>query len=389
VDAGDRDLNISALEPISWEMSPQSTQIIKGPGFTEAPSERARMGRISGWLWITAALVSAAASFLPGAEHKGLGWVLGLGLLVFLYGFFSVTGLIPWERASMNALAIGMVVTIPVVGLAIYLTGGTLSYVEPFLVCALLYAAFFFPSRWAWPLSIELVIAAGAPLLYEGTANAFLPRYLGIAASFLAATWVMVGLKHRLVTSEARQRDFANRDPLTGVGNRRIFEATLHRELDTRTRPARGRREADESPLALLILDLDDFKGVNDRYGHPVGDAVLMEAAERALSILRSTDTLARIGGDEFAVIAPGAHGEGARRMAEAIRAAVSARQPNSESPTPTASIGWAVFPEDGRDFETLMRSADERMMELKRDGHGSHSTAGDVHWGLPTPEQL
>ncbi len=108
---------------------------------------------------------------------------------------------------------------------------------------------------------------------------------------------------------------------------------------------------------------------MNDRYGHQVGDAVLMEAAARALSILRSTDTLARIGGDEFAVIAPGAHGEGVRRMAEALRAAVGAREPNSESPTPTASIGWAVFPEDGEDFETLMHAADERLLALKREG--------------------
>ena len=149
----------------------------------------------------------------------------------------------------MNALGFGMVVTIPVVGLAIYLTGGSLSYIEPLLVCSLLYAAFFFPARWAWPLSIELILVAGAPLLYDANAidNAFLPRYLGLAVGFLAATWVMVGLKKRLVDAEARQRDFANRDPLTGVGNRRYFDATLQRELE-RAHPARaaaaGRRPA-------------------------------------------------------------------------------------------------------------------------------------------------
>jgi diguanylate cyclase (GGDEF)-like protein len=354
-------------------MSLHSSQIIKGPGFTEAPSERARMGRISGGLWIVAALVSAGATFLPGAEHEGLGWVLGLSFFVLLYGIASVTGLIPWERASINMLGIGMALSIPVVALGMFLTGGSLNYVEPFLICSLLYAAFFFPANWAWPLSIELVIAAGTPLLYDENAidNAYLPRYIALAIAFLAATWVMVELKQRLVTAEERQRDFANRDPLTGVGNRRIFEATLHRELDTRSRPSRGRREADDSPLALLILDLDDFKGVNDRFGHPIGDAVLMDAAARAQTMLRSTDTLARIGGDEFAVIAPGAHGEGARRMAEAIRAAVSAPKSNSAAPTPSASIGWAVFPEDGSDFESLMRSADERMLALKRNGNG------------------
>jgi diguanylate cyclase (GGDEF)-like protein len=355
-------------------MSPHSSEITKGPGFAEGPSERARMGRISGVLWIVAAVVSAGATFLPGAQHKGIGWVLGVSFAVFLYGLGSVTGAIPWQRASMKALAIGMVVTIPVVALAMYLSGGSLSYAEPFLVLPLLYAAFFFPARWAWPLSIELILFAGLPLLYDGDAidNAFLPRYVALVAAFLAATWVMVGLKHRLVSAEARQRDFANRDPLTGVGNRRVFDATLHREIEARTRPKRGRRDADASPLALLIFDLDEFKGVNDRHGHQAGDAVLVEAADRAHSMLRSTDTLARIGGDEFAVIAPGAHGEGARRMAESIRAAVSAPDPGRNGkPTPTASIGWAVFPDDGRDFETLMRAADERMLALKQDGHG------------------
>jgi len=336
-------------------------------GSAEAPDERARMGRISGFLWMVGALIGAGAAFLPGAVHAGLPWVLGMSAAVFLYGLGSVTGVIPWQRASMDELAVGMVVTIPVVGLALYLTGGSLSYIEPFLVCALLYAAFFFPSRWAWPLSVELILVAGTPLLYDDsvTENAFVPRYLALATSFLAATWVMVGLKKRLVAAEVRQRDFANRDPLTGVGNRRVFDATLHREIEARTRP-RGRRGVDDSPLALLVLDLDDFKGVNDRHGHQVGDIVLREAAKRAHAILRSTDTLARIGGDEFAVIAPGAHGEGAQRMAEAIRTAVGLHESDAPGPVPSASVGWAVFPDDGVDFEALMRAADERMLRLK-----------------------
>lgn len=263
-----------------------------------------------------------------------------------------------------------MVATVPVVGLAIYLTGGSLSYVEPLMVCSLLYAAFFFPARWAWPLSIELVVVGAAPLLYDPKAieHAYLPRYVALVAGYLAATWVMVGLKRRLVEAEMRQRDYANRDPLTGVGNRRNFDATLHRELAARIAPRRGRREADNSPLALLILDLDDFKGVNDQHGHQIGDAVLCRAAERVHSMLRSTDTLARIGGDEFAVFAPGAHGEGARRMAEAIRIAVEVHEPGSKAPTPSASVGWAIFPEDGGNFETLMRIADERMLPAQ--GH-------------------
>ena len=140
----------------------------------------------------------------------------------------------------MGALAFGMALTIPVAGLALYLTGGSLSYIEPLLLCSLLYAAFFFPPRWAWPLVAELVLVAGTPLLYDPDAieNAYLPRYLALVAAFLAATAVMTGLKRRLVEAEARQRDFANRDPLTGVGNRRNFDLTLKRELTAAHQPA-------------------------------------------------------------------------------------------------------------------------------------------------------
>jgi diguanylate cyclase (GGDEF)-like protein len=336
--------------------------------FAEAPDERARMGRISGVLWMAAALIGIVDVFLPGSQHASTPLVLAVGGLIFLYGLASVIGWIPWERASINALAMGMVLTIPVAGLTIYLTGGALSFIEPLLVCSLLYAAFFFPERWAWPLAIELILVAGAPLLYDPDAiqDAFLPRYLGLAVGFLAATWVMVGLKKRLVAAEVRQREFAHRDPLTGVGNRRHFDVMMREELERRTRPF-GRRGLDTTPLTLLILDLDDFKGVNDRHGHQVGDAVLQAATARTLSVLRSTDTLARIGGDEFAIIAPGAHGEGAARMAVSIREAVGAGEPAEGLPTPSTSVGWAIFPDDGQDFETLMRSADDRMLRLKR----------------------
>lgn len=338
------------------------------PAFAEAPGERARMGRVSGVLWMLAAVIAVGNCYLPGAQPAPMGLVIALSAFVFAYGAASALGYLRWDLASMKVLGIGMVVTIPVIGLAIYLTGGARSFVLPMLVLALLYAAFFFPTRWAWPLSVELILVAGAPLLYDPDAidEAFLPTYVALVAGYLAATWVLVGLRGRLLDAELQQRDFANRDPLTGVGNRRHFDETLRRELARRTAP-RGRREPDRTPLGLLVVDLDDFKGINDNFGHPVGDAVLRQAAERTQSMLRATDTLARLGGDEFAIVAPGAHGEGVRNLADSICAAVSARYSDSGTPVATASVGWAVFPEDGLDLEALMHAADERMLRRKR----------------------
>jgi diguanylate cyclase (GGDEF)-like protein len=339
------------------------------PVFAEMPAERARMGRVSGVIWVLAAVIAAACCYLPGAQHVGIGWVFGLCGFVLLYGLASALGWLRWDLASMKVLGIGMVVTIPVIGLAIYCTGEANSFLLPMLVPALLYAAFFFPSLWAWPLSVELILVAGAPLVYDPSAidDAFLPTYVALVAGFLSATWVLVGLRERLLDAELRQRDIANRDPLTGVGNRRHFDETLRRELARRTLPAGGRRRPDNSPLSLLIVDLDDFKRINDTYGHPVGDAVLCQAAERVQSMLRSTDTLSRLGGDEFAVVAPGAHGEGVRNLAESICHAVSTHYSDSGTPAPSASAGWAVFPDDGVSFESLIRAADERMLRRKR----------------------
>lgn len=350
--------------------SPVSFASAAMPAFAEAPDERARMGRISGVLWILASFITVASCYLPGAQHVPIGWVYALSGLFFLYGLASALGWLRWDRASMRTLGVGMVLTIPVIGLGIFLTGGAMSFVQPMLVTTLLYAAFFFPVRWAWPLSIELILIAGTPLVYDGNAieEAFLPHYVALVAGFLSATWVLVGLRKRLLEAELHHRDIAHRDPLTGVANRRQFDAVLQREIAARSHPG-GRRKNDESPLALLILDLDDFKTINDNHGHPVGDAILRQVAERAQSMLRSSDTFARIGGDEFAIVAPGVHGEAVNNLARSICDAVSIQYSDARTPAPSASIGWAIFPEDGHDFESLLRSADERMLSRKRPG--------------------
>ncbi len=164
-----------------------------------------------------------------------------------------------------------------------------------------------------------------------------------------------------LLDQGARQLFYlATHDRLTGLANRWLLEERLAHAI---ARSYRNRTSG-----ALLFLDLDNFKAINDRHGHDAGDRMLVVAAERLLHSVRASDTVARWGGDEFAVILEGighreiAHERGrelVQRLAEPADAAGSVG-------TLRASIGVALFPEDGEDATSLLRHADRRMYRAK-----------------------
>jgi diguanylate cyclase (GGDEF)-like protein len=153
-------------------------------------------------------------------------------------------------------------------------------------------------------------------------------------------------------------------DQLTGLLSRRAFIG----EIGELVRPRRRRQPAEsDDRFALLLLDLDQFKQVNDGLGHTTGDRLLVVVAERLTSAVPATDAVARLGGDEFAVIAKGQDGPGARALAEDIAKVLAAPAVLDEQPLyVSASIGVAVYPEDGADYPTLMRHADVAMYEAK-----------------------
>jgi diguanylate cyclase (GGDEF)-like protein/PAS domain S-box-containing protein len=159
-------------------------------------------------------------------------------------------------------------------------------------------------------------------------------------------------------------RDLALHDPLTGLANRRLFWDRLEVEL------ARSTREAQRG--AVLFIDLDGFKSINDRYGHDSGDQVLVEIARRLREIVRAVDAVGRIGGDEFVVIIAATHDAAdALGVAEKLRLAVGDPVTDTKGVTHrvTASIGVAEFPVHGRDPATLVHHADLAMYEAKRRG--------------------
>jgi diguanylate cyclase (GGDEF)-like protein len=339
------------------------------------------MGVVAGWLMLAAAVVNAVGLVLPGADRAHAGVVLGFSALIAAYGIVCVLELIDWERLPLLGHAWVSAVLVAVVGtVALRATGGAHSYAQALLVLPILYAAYFLPPRWAWPLTIEIVLVSASPLLYDHAAvdGGFLPRLLVAAVAYAVLTFAIVTLKARMVRAEERQREMAVSDPLTGLGNRRAAQIALNAETTRVGRPHLGRRAGDESAgYAVVLLDLDDFKVINDRHGHPAGDDVLSALAGRLRAAARPDDTVARIGGDEFVVIAPGAGPNGARRIADALQDAASQVFDPGGEPL-CGTVAWGLFPSDGEDAEAIVRAADRRLYDAKR-GEESGGLAVDV----------
>ncbi|MBT3765482.1 MAG: diguanylate cyclase [Rhodospirillaceae bacterium] len=166
---------------------------------------------------------------------------------------------------------------------------------------------------------------------------------------------------------EARRRleEMALEDSLTRIANRYVFEDRLNQALI--------RAERLDEKVGLFCFDLDKFKQVNDQYGHQAGDYVLREIAQRLLQVMRHSDTVARIGGDEFAVIMhTNVSIPGGEVLAEKVLEAVS--QPivyEGQTLNTGISIGFAVYPDHGKDGKSLHFAADAAMYEAKKSGGG------------------
>jgi diguanylate cyclase (GGDEF)-like protein len=155
-----------------------------------------------------------------------------------------------------------------------------------------------------------------------------------------------------------RVSDSARRDPLTGLFNRRAFWTQLQQRLD-------GLRGTDT--VALAVIDADDFKAINDRFGHGVGDAVLGHIAERLRATVRSHGDVFRIGGEEFTVIMPDATADQARRVMEHVSRLI--RDGHGDLPALSVSAGVAVAPVNGSTADALFSEADRALLDAKRRG--------------------
>ena len=174
----------------------------------------------SGALWTTAGVVGTLALLLPGAERDHLVWALGIAALATAWGLVSF---VLWHRRltmSIGRRAVVTAASLPLVGVALWATGGKESFVQPFMLFTALFIAYFFPPRFGWPLTGLFVATYASPLLYE-SADGYPSRVLTFAAAVAGMNVAIHLLKDRLLHAEARQRVMAERDPLTGLANRR------------------------------------------------------------------------------------------------------------------------------------------------------------------------
>jgi diguanylate cyclase (GGDEF)-like protein len=302
----------------------------------------------SGIMWTATGLMGAAVLWLPGSERSHTLLALCLAGFAVGWGFFSLFLAARGRGMTVGWRALVTATTMPIVALSLWATGGATSFVQPVMIFTALFISYFFPPRLAWPLMALFVYAYATPLFYDQQSiEVGYPARLAMFALSVAGSTIAVQfLKGRLVRAESHQRAMAELDPLTGVCNRRGFDLALERAAASRER------------YALILIDLDDFKRVNDEQGHPAGDAVLQSVAVAAAGVARQTDSVARIGGDEFALIAPGAGAAGVLRLLRDLR----------ESIEPAATFAAAMVPEDAGTPEELVACADARLLAQKRD---------------------
>ena len=172
---------------------------------------------------------------------------------------------------------------------------------------------------------------------------------------------VLAAVRARLERERSAMRRWALTDPLTGAANRRGLAERIEYEV---IRHARVRHR-----FAVAMIDLDGFKLVNDRFGHPAGDELLRDVAASLREAVRDQDTVARLGGDEFCVLAPETDRAGGDHLAERIRESV--RRVTTGLDTLSASVGVGMYPDDGTTASAVLEAADAAQIAAKRASTG------------------
>jgi diguanylate cyclase (GGDEF)-like protein len=255
------------------------------------------------------------------------------------------------------------VVCVGTAGLVTLLGGG-----QAFWLClptALLLAA---PARRRLDAVVgaALAVAAAAAPSFASASLGPRPSLLVALVAVGSSVAILDAVVRRLEGERESYRGAAMSDPLTGLANRRALSERIRYEV--------ARHARQEHSFAVVALDLDGFKLVNDRFGHDAGDEILRDVAAALHDAVREQDTIARLGGDEFCVLAP----ETGRAGGEQLAARISEKLARATTGVRglSASVGVAVFPEDGRNAQAVLTAADQRQVDAKRMVHAHRRRA-------------
>jgi diguanylate cyclase (GGDEF)-like protein len=309
---------------------------------------RRAVGRTAGILFSAGAVASVPANQLftsPSAPE----YVHLITALAFVSGLICFA--VAWDRISERWFQLIPIVASLEVALTVWSVRPHTETYSWFYVFVAVFIGYAFRDRRAIAGQLALTCACFAlPLAYldDGYREALIQTVVSIPVIVLTGC-IVAFLRERLEQEQDNLRKLADRDALTGVGNYRLLSARLGYELSRHRR--HGRR------FAVILLDLDGFKEVNETYGHLAGDRVLRDIGAALVEAVRDQDTVARQGGDEFSVLAPEAGPKEAEILAARLCDAVGTVQ-GVTGPL-NASIGWAIFPDDGERPETLLAHAD------------------------------
>lgn len=324
-----------------------------------------------------AALVvaNAPATLFPGTEGSALNWLALVSGLVAA-GLLSL----PAHQPNRNLLVVPALLAAGLIALASFFSGGWGSPLPALYFPLIVLCVVCLPPRLAAP-SVGLTLTASlSPQLYAPDASLLVrqllilvPVYILLAfvARYAAIHWARSeyeGEFRKMRKLKDRIRREVYMDHLTGVSNRAHFEERLEEELK-RVRRLGG-------SAVLMFIDVDDFKQVNDSYGHRTGDEVLKLVARTLRSNARQIDEVARYGGDEFVVLMPGTSPEGARNFFERIRKEIAGRSRQTFGFPITFSAGAVKFSPETGNSARLLDAADEAMYTAKRRGKDRLLTA-------------
>jgi diguanylate cyclase (GGDEF)-like protein len=325
----------------------------------DADKRRAITGRLAGLLFAVGAVASAPTNELFSDPPVGQAarWI---DLLAFVSGLICLA--IPWQRVParwFHLLPIAGTVEVALSIWGIGVHGGTYAW---YYVLVAVFTAFAFENRAQIAAHMGFVaVAFAAPIAYLPDATSASLRALVAVPVLFAVAGVVAHLREGLEQGKALLAQQARTDGLTGVANLRTRDERLEYELQRHRRAGRE--------LAVLVLDVDRFKSVNDTLGHLAGDRLLRDVAAVLCDTVRGGDTVARPGGDEFCVIAPETGRADAQQLAARLNSALGTLTAAGEPLS--ASIGVAVYPQDGQTPEQVLERADLDQRMIKQAGGG------------------